>query len=95
LRRYILYPTACEARRFLRYSHMESFGVFHETTYEFKGSWRQSLLAGSPLGLPRRLVQMLERQFWPEAYLRRLGLPLVNVLYDLLETRYACRDVRP
>lgn len=91
LRRYILYPTAAEARSFLKYSHVESFGVFHQTTYEFRGSWRQILFGGSPLRIPQRLIQTLERQFWPEGYLRRLRLPLANVVYDLLETRYGCR----
>ena len=93
LRRYILYPTLAEARNFLRYSHAESFGVFHVTTYEFKGRWRDILLGGSPFGLPKRLVQTLEREFWPEGYLRRLRLPLANFLYDMLETRYACRTL--
>lgn len=91
LRRYILYPTLAEARSFLRYSHLESFGVFHQTTYEFKGSWRAILFGGSPLGIPRRFVQSLERQFWPQGILRRTRLPLVNLAYDLLETRRAGR----
>lgn len=91
LRRYILYPTLAEARSFLRYSHVESFGVFHQTTYEFRGSWRSILFGGSPLGIARRLVQTLERQFWPEGILRRTRFPLVNLAYDLLETRRACR----
>lgn len=94
LRRYILYPTAAEARSFLRYSHVESFGVFHVTTYEFKGRWRDILFGGGPFGLPKRLVQALEREFWPEGYLRRLRVPLANFVYDLLETRYACRTLR-
>jgi FMN phosphatase YigB (HAD superfamily) len=91
LRRYILYPTLAEARAFLKYSHVESFGVFGVSTYEFKGSWRSLLLGGSPLGIPRRLLAALQRQFWAEAVLRRSRLPLVNFLYDLLETRYAAR----
>ncbi len=93
LRRYILYPRLDEARAFLRYSHVESFGVFHQTTYEFKGSWRRALLGGPPLGAVRRVLQMLQREFWPEAYLRRLRIPLANFVYDLLETRYGGRHV--
>ena len=91
LRRYILYPTLPEARAFLRYSHVESFGVFHVTTYEFTGRWRDLLFGGGPLGLPQRLIQTLERQFWPASAVRRLRLPLANLVYDLLETRYGCR----
>ncbi|MBU0640347.1 MAG: HAD hydrolase-like protein [Planctomycetes bacterium] len=93
LRRYILYPTGREARAFLRYSHAESFGVFHTSRYGFQGSWKHILLGGSPFGLPRRLIQTLERQFWPEACLRRTGLPLVNFLWDMIETRFAGRVV--
>ena len=89
LRRYILYPTAQEARNFLRYSHVESFGVFQVSTYGFKGSWRRILLGGSPLGLLRRLIQTLNEQFWPEACVRRSRVPLGNFLYDLQQTRYA------
>ncbi len=93
LRRYVLYPRLDEARAFLRYSHVESFGVFHQTTYEFKGSWWRALLGGTPLGAVRRVLQMLQREFWPEAYLRRLRVPLANFVYDLLDTRYAGRQV--
>lgn len=91
LRRYILYPTGREARAFVRYSHVESFGVHHVSTYEFKGSWREILFKGSPLGIPRRLITTLERQFWPEAALKRSRVPLANLIYDLLETRFAGR----
>lgn len=93
LRRYILYPTYAEAKRFLRYSHVESFGVFHRSTYEFKGDWREIVFGGSPLKMPKRLIQTLERQFWPEGFLRRTGVPFANVAYDLLETRYGCRRI--
>lgn len=91
LRRYILYPTYSEAKSFLRYSHEESFGVFHKSTYEFKGNWREIFLGGNPLAMPKRLIQTLERQFWPEGFLRRSCVPFANVTYDLLETRYGCR----
>ncbi|MBW7906275.1 MAG: glycosyltransferase [Phycisphaerae bacterium] len=94
LRRYVLYPTRREARAFLEYSHAESFGVQHVTTYEFKGSWRR-ILAGRPWRIHKRLITTLQRQFWPEAILRRTGLPLATFAYDLLETRYAARRVPP
>lgn len=95
LRRYILYPTAAEARQFLRYSHMESFGVFHQSTYEFRGSWREILLGGPPWRLPRRWLETLYRQFWPEGCLRRMRLPLANFVYDLLKTRSGGRVFPP
>lgn len=95
LRRYILYPTGVEARRFLHYSHVENFGVHKVSTYEFKGSWRKMLFGGSPMGAPRRLLATLREQFWPEAVLRRTRLPLVNFLFDLIETRHARKLLPP
>lgn len=95
IRRYILYPTRAEARAFLQYSHVENFGVFKVSTYEFKGSWRDILTRGSPLGIPGRLIGTLRTQFWPEAMLRRWRIPGANFLYDLLETRRASRWVPP
>ncbi|HMQ14526.1 MAG TPA: glycosyltransferase family A protein [Phycisphaerae bacterium] len=92
LRRYVLYPTRREARAFLEYSHAESFGVQHVTTYEFKGSWRR-ILVGKPWHIHKRLIATLQQQFWPEAILRRTGLPLATFAYDLLETRYAARRI--
>ncbi len=91
LRRYILYPTAAEAKAFVDYSHVENFGVHQVSTYEFQGSWRHILLGGSPLGIPRRLRETLRQQFWPEAILKRTRIPLLNFLFDLLETRSASR----
>ncbi len=93
LRRYVLYPTLPQARAFLAYSHVESFGVHGVTTYEFKGSWRQILFGGSPLGALHRLITSLERHIWAEAILRRSRIPLANFLYDLLQTRYAARQL--
>lgn len=94
LRRYILYPTRTEARAFLSYSHAENFGVQHDSTYEVKASLRH-ILAGTPWGLPRRMIVALQREFWPEGFLARRGPPLANLAYDLLETRYGARNVRP
>jgi len=90
LRRYILYPTRTEARSFLKYSHVESFGVHGVSTYEFKGSWRHILAGGAPWGVPRRLVETVRRQFWPESVMKRSRIPLANFVYDLLKTRRAC-----
>jgi predicted HAD superfamily hydrolase len=93
LRRYILYPTAAEARAFLAYSHVENFGVFKVSDYHFKGSWRTILAGGSPTGIPRRLLHELRQQLWPEAICRRSPLPLANLGFDLIETRRGMKYV--
>lgn len=93
LRRYILYPTRREARAFLKYSHVENFGVFKVSEFHFKGSWRSILAGGGPLDMPRRMFEELRSQFWPEAICRRSGVPVANLAFDLVETRRAKRYV--
>lgn len=95
LRRYILYPTGAEARAFLEYSHVENFGVYKVSDYGFKGSWRRILAGGPAHKAPRRLLHELRCQFWPEGICRRSRVPLANLLFDLVETRRACRYVPP
>ncbi|MDX2146759.1 MAG: HAD hydrolase-like protein [Planctomycetota bacterium] len=91
LRRYILYPTRREARAFLEYSHVENFGVFKVSDYHFKGSWRKILFSRPASQLPFRLLHELRQQLWPEAICRRSPVPLANFVYDLIETRRACK----
>lgn len=95
LRRYILYPTGAEARAFLEYSHVENFGVYKVSDYGFKGSWRRILAGGAAHRAPRRLLHELRCQFWPEGICRRSRVPLANLLFDLVETRRACRYAPP
>ena len=90
LRRYILYPTGAEARAFLEYTHVENFGVFKVSDYAWKGSWT-TILKGPPAGMPRRLLHELRQQLWQEGIVRRSNVPLGNLLYDLIETRRACK----
>jgi len=90
LRRYILYPTAEEARSFLDYSHLENFGMHTVSTYGFKGSWQDILLGGPITDVRRRLTDSLDRQFWPEGILKRSRVPFANLLFDLVQTEYAC-----
>jgi FMN phosphatase YigB (HAD superfamily) len=93
LRRYILYPTRREARAFLEYSHVENFGVFKVSDYHFKGSWRKILTGGGPLDMPRRMIEELRHQLWPEAICRRSGVPMANLAFDMVETRRAKKFV--
>lgn len=90
LRRYILYPTHAEAKAFLEYTHVENFGVFKVSDYGWKGSWKK-ILKGNPKGLPRRLLHELRQQLWQEGIVKRSRVPMGNLLYDLIETRRACK----
>ncbi len=77
--RYVRYPTRAEADEFLRYSHVESFGVHEVTTYEWKLDLRTLARSAEPL---RTAWQSLWHNPWREGALRRLGVPGANFLYD-------------
>lgn len=91
LRRYVLYPTRAEAKAYLEYSHVESFGVFQVSQYHFRGSWRWILTKRPLRHAPARLVQTIRAQRWPGGVLKRSGVPLANLVIDLLETRRRAR----
>ncbi len=82
--RYVRYPTREEAREFLRYSHVESFGVDEITTYELALDWRACLRR--PWKTPGAVLDAVNRNQWREGAVRRLGLPLGNLLYDAYYT---------
>ncbi|MDQ7013294.1 MAG: hypothetical protein Q9O74_05275 [Planctomycetota bacterium] len=91
VRRYVLYPTAAEARSYLEYSHVESFGVFQVSKYHFKGSWKWILRTRPYREAPARLVQTLRAQRWPAGGLKRSRVPLASWVFDLVETRRRAR----
>ncbi|WNG36017.1 hypothetical protein F0U61_21875 [Archangium violaceum] len=80
--RYTRYPTREEAEAFLRYSHVESFGVHEVTTFGLRVDPRK-LLA---LRHPRRMLGEIRRAFWRNPWrdgvVRRSGVPLGNWLHD-------------
>lgn len=82
---YIRYPTAAQAEAFLRYSHVESFGVHHVSRFGFEVSWRD--LVRTP---PRKTWKELQRRFehtmWREGVIRRSRVPLGTFLWDLYVT---------
>jgi FMN phosphatase YigB (HAD superfamily) len=82
LLRYTRYPTRDEADEFLRYSHVENFGVNEVTTFGFSLDRRALLGAKTPRGMLRELRRALEQNLWSEAVVRRTGIPLANVAYD-------------
>jgi hypothetical protein len=86
LRRYALYPTRSEARAFLEYSHVESFGVFGVSRFHFRGSWRWILTRRPLRHAPARLWQTVRAQRWAPGVLRRSRVPMATFANDLLET---------
>jgi len=95
LRRFLLYPSRSEAIWFLSLTHNESFGQFGATGWRPPTPWSALLWSGPLTTLPKRVIQNLERTFWPQRYLRVLGLPLLNLAWDLLETYYHGRGKSP
>jgi FMN phosphatase YigB (HAD superfamily) len=80
--RYTRYPTWEEAEEFLRYSHVESFGVHEITTFGFKVDLRKVLARRSVSGALDEVWQSFMRNLWRDAVVRRSGIPLANVAYD-------------
>lgn len=88
LRREIVYPTYSSAWAFLEHAHIETFGVFQESRFGFMASWGD-ICTGRPTHWPHRLRVALEAHFWPEAIVRRSGVPMGNFLFDMALTRKA------
>jgi hypothetical protein len=80
--RYIRYPDRDEAREFLRYSHVESFGVERITRFGLGADLRDVVAGGDRRVRLREVRRAFERNCWREAVVRRSGVPLANLLYD-------------
>lgn len=87
IRRYILYPTKKEAKNFVKYSHVESFGVNKVTTYEFKGSILKDVFRWPIYKAPTRILHTVKTQIWPEGVLKRSKVPFINFVYDYISTK--------
>jgi len=81
--RYVRYPTREEAAEFLRFSHVESFGVDEVTTFGLDIDRR--LLLRPWRAIPE-LSRALDRNLWREGVVRRSGIPMANFAYDLYRT---------
>lgn len=90
LRREIIYPTRASAESFLEHAHVETFGVFQPSRFDFVTPWR-NVLRSSPIHWPHRMRLALEAHFWPDAIVRRSGVPLANFAFDMMLTRRARR----
>lgn len=82
---YIRYPTKEQAQAFLRYSHVESFGVHQISRFGLEFSFRE-LLSQSPRKSWRELGRRFEHTMWREAVVKRTGLPLGTFFWDLYVT---------
>jgi len=82
---YIRYPTRAQAQAFLRYSHVESFGVHQISRFGFDVKVGE-LLKQSPRKTWKELGRRFEHTMWREAVVKRSGLPLGNFWWDLYVT---------
>jgi predicted HAD superfamily hydrolase len=83
LGRYIRFPTRAEAEEFIRYSHVESFGVHEITTYEFKKNPLNYFISFNPWRALKRLFSDIRRNPWGESVIRRSRVPGLSIVYDL------------
>lgn len=91
LLRYTRYPTDEEAHEFLKYSHVESFGVHEITTFGLKLELKKLTQAGSVKGALKEAWKAFETNSWRDGVVRRSGLPLANLAYDAWFTWRAIR----
>ncbi|MDX2011460.1 MAG: HAD hydrolase-like protein [Myxococcaceae bacterium] len=82
---YIRYPTRQQAEAFLRYSHVESFGVHQVSRFGFDVRLAD-LIARSPRKTWRELQRRFEHTMWREGVVKRSRLPLGTLLWDLYVT---------
>ncbi len=82
---YIRYPTRAQADAFLRYSHVESFGVDHISRFGFDVTFAE-LLGRTPRATVHELQRRFEHTMWREGVVRRSGVPLGTFLWDLWVT---------
>jgi FMN phosphatase YigB (HAD superfamily) len=89
--RYVRHPTADEADEFLRYSHVESFGVDQITTFGLDLGLRQLLKGRAPWTVWRRAREGFELNLWKEGVVRRSRVPFASLFYDAY---YSLKRVR-
>jgi FMN phosphatase YigB (HAD superfamily) len=84
--RYVRYPTREEALEFARYAHVESFGVDEVTRFGLGLDIPRLLVTRAPWAAARDFYREFHRNPWREGVVRRSGIPLGNLLYDLYRT---------
>ncbi|HEX8537693.1 MAG TPA: hypothetical protein VF664_09525, partial [Cystobacter sp.] len=91
LLRYTRYPTSEEAAEFLKYSHVESFGVHEITTFGLKLDPRKLAAHHSVRGMLGEMRKAFMANAWRDSVVRRSGIPLANLMYDAWYTWTAIR----
>lgn len=81
--RFILYPNKTEAKSFLRYSHVESFGVKETSRFNYKFRWKYIFSDINPIKIIKRLKQNFYNQFWINGILKRINIPLTTIIFNL------------
>lgn len=93
LRREMNHPRRDAADAFLEHGHIETFGVYQPSRFDFVTPWRE-VLVGPAWHWPHRTRVALEAHFWPAGIVARSGVPLANVAWDAMLTRRAIRAGR-
>ncbi|OJH40410.1 HAD family hydrolase [Cystobacter ferrugineus] len=89
--RYTRYPTCEEAAEFLKYSHVESFGVHEITTFGLKLDPRKLAAHRSVRGMLGEMRRAFMANAWRDSVVKRSGVPLGNLVYDAWYTWTAIR----
>ena len=84
--RFILYPNKKEAKSFLRYSHVESFGVKETSRFNYKFRWNYIFSDINPIKILKRLKQNFYNQFWINGIIKRINIPFATILFNLKNT---------
>jgi len=82
--RFIIYPRRHEAASFLRYSHVESFGVYKTSRFNYQPKLNFIFTDLHPCRIFQRFRQDLASQFWPMGIIARANIPLANIIYSLI-----------
>jgi len=83
--RFIIYPNATEAKSFLRYSHVESFGIQETSKFTYKYRWKNVLSDINPIGILKRFKQNFYSQFWLQGIIKRTKIPFLNFIFSFFK----------
>lgn len=81
--RFILYPSSTEAKSFLKYSHIESFGIQKTSKFNYKWRWKYVFLNMKPVQIIKRFKENFYNQFWINGILKRTHIPLITFFFNM------------
>lgn len=85
--RFIRYPSLEEANSFLRYSHIESFGVKQLSKFNFNHRWSYILQNKNPISIAKRIKDNFYNQFWISGIIKRTRIPLLTIIFDFQKNK--------